>query len=630
MAESTFYVTTPIYYVNADPHLGHAYSTVVADTVARYRRLCGDDVYFLTGTDEHGQKVERSATKQGIAPKELADRVADRYRELWPRLRITHDQFIRTTDPLHMRGAAKLFERMKAAGDIYKDKYEGWYCTSCEGFWPESQLLEGKLCPDDKVPTEWVEEESYFFKLSKYQQPLLDLYAKDPGFVRPASRLNEVRQFVAMGLKDLSVSRTSFTWGIPVPGDEKHVIYVWIDALSNYITALGYGDEPEGEKVARYWPASLHVVGKEILRFHAAYWPAMLMSAGLPLPKCVYAHGWWTRGDLKMSKSKGNIARIEPLLDTFGADALRYFLLRDMVFGLDAPYTDEAPLARYNSDLANDLGNLASRVLTLIERQAPDGLPAPARGDLATVAERVVPAWRKAFDELAFRSGLEATSELVAESNRFLVRAEPWKTKDVQALADAAEALRLAAIMLHPVMPEATVTLLTQLGQETAVSLDALAWGRGRDGGPLKKAPALFPRIDRATYLERLERDEPSAPAPESAPASAPDSSITIDEFRKAELRTAIVRSATRVPKADRLLQLVVELDGERRTVVAGIAATYTPEELVGRTVILVANLRKAKIRGIESHGMLLAADLDGNAILAGFDREVPPGRTVR
>ncbi|MFN7971181.1 MAG: methionine--tRNA ligase [Acidobacteriota bacterium] len=628
------YVTTPIYYVNDNPHIGHVYTTVIADVVARYGRLRGRDVRFLTGTDEHGQKVERSAAKAGLSPKALADRVVQRYHELWPRLHVTHDQFIRTTDDLHVRGAIKLFRRMQDAGDIYKSKYEGWYCTSCESFWPEGQLVDGKLCPDDRTETEWLSEESYFFKLSAYQDKLLAWYDAHPDFVRPATRLSEVRSFVSMGLKDLSVSRTSFSWGIPVPGDERHVIYVWIDALSNYVTALGYADDGPG--VGRYWPADLQLVGKDIVRHHAVYWPAMLMSAGLPLPKTIFAHGWWLRDEQKMSKSKGNVVDPLPLLEAFGADALRYFLLREMVFGLDASYSDEALLGRYNSDLANDLGNLASRVLTLVAKFAPGGLPAPSDGELRPHAERAIAAWTEAFDTHAFRSGLEAVLALSAEANRYIVRQEPWKTRDAQVLSDCAEVLRLAALMLSPVLPTASPRLLESLGQAAPRSGDAalVAWGAGRSGVALPTAPPpLFPRIDAKEFFKDMETPEPPKPAPAAAPAAAPEATsdeISIDDFRRIKLRTGVVRNAERIPKADRILKLTIDLGTETRTVVAGIAATYAPDALIGRTVTIVANLKKAVIRGIESHGMVLAADVEGKAILVGFDREIPPGTTVR
>ena len=637
-----FYVTTPIYYVNDVPHIGHTYTTVVADVVARYRRMIGEKVYFLTGTDEHGQKIERAALKQGIAPLELADRVVARYHDLWKLLDITNDDFIRTSEPRHHRGVEKIFRRIQDAGDIYLDSYEGMYCTGCESFYPESQIVDGR-CPEQGHPVEKVREESYFFRLSRYQQPLLELYEKHPQFVRPDFRLNEVRRFVEMGLKDLSISRTAFKWGIPVPGNDRHVIYVWFDALSNYVTALAYaGGSPLYDAC---WPADLHLVGKDILRFHAVYWPAFLMSAGLPLPRTVFAHGWWLRSDAKMSKSTGNIVDPLPLIADFGADGLRYFLLREMAFGQDAQFSEEALVDRINNDLANDLGNLLSRLLKMIEDYRGGMVPAApgAPGELAGPAAHAVSEFRAAFDECRFHDGLSAIGALVGETNRFLVRWEPWSlAKDASrgaqldmVLHNAAEALRLVAVALSPVMPGAAQEIWRQLGCAGQVSecrADALAWGGLRPGQKASRGAALFPRIDKAAYFKETKMEQPpSTPATAASPAAPPASeTITIDDFMKVKLRVGRILEAEKVAGADKLLKLLVDIGAEKRTVLAGIALQYAPESLVGKSIILVANLAPRKMRGIESQGMILAADADGKPIVAGFDSEVPPGATVR
>ena len=437
-ARPPYYLTTPIYYVNDEPHIGHAYTTIVADAIARYRRATGHDVRFVTGTDEHGQKIERAAAKLGIRPIELADRVVSRYHELWTRLEITHDDFIRTSEPRHHVTVDRVIERMKAQGDIYEAPYEGWYCAGCESFYPESQIVDGK-CPEQGHPVEWLAESSYFFRLSKYEKPLLDWYASHPSFVRPASRFNEVKAFVASGLKDLSVSRTTLKWGIPWPGDPQHVVYVWLDALTNYISALGYGSKDQA-LYDRYWPARVHLVGKDILRFHAVYWPAFLLSAKLPLPACVFAHGWWLKDEAKMSKSVGNVVRPGPLLEAFGPDALRYFLLRDMTFGLDGTYSDEQFLDRYNGDLANELGNLTSRIVTLCDSGFSGSLPPPSdrpeAAELEPSARQAHAAWRSAFDDYDFSTALGAVWKLAAEVNKFLQTKAPWALAKDPAKAD--------------------------------------------------------------------------------------------------------------------------------------------------------------------------------------------------
>jgi len=645
----TFYVTTPIYYVNDVPHIGHTYTTVVADVVARYERLAGRTVRFLTGTDEHGQKIERAARKLGIEPKQLADRVVARYHALWSRLEITNDDFIRTTDERHHRGVHRIFAPIFEKGDIYLDAYEGMYCTGCEAFYPENQITDGR-CPEQGHPVEKVREASYFFRLSRYQEPLLKHYAEHPEFVRPDFRLNEVRRFVEMGLRDLSISRTSFTWGIPFPNDPAHIFYVWFDALCNYVTALGYGENPGLYESC--WPADLHLVGKDILRFHAVYWPAFLMSAGLPLPKTVFAHGWWLRSDAKMSKSTGNIVDPVPLLDEFGTDPLRYFLMREMAFGNDAQFSEEALIDRINNDLANDLGNLLSRLLKMIDDYRGGVLPAapsgPDTGDpgdvkLVDAARSAAAAYTEAFETYRFHEGLAAIWTLVSETNRYIVRWEPWSlAKDPAAtgrldavLHNAAEAIRIVAVALSPVMPAAAAEIWRRLGCPGAVEdrgLAGLAWGGLAAGQRVRGGPALFPRIDKTAYFSSTKTKEKTMEQPPARPEAAPPAgeTITIDDFMKVKLRVGRILEAEKLAGADKLLKLLVDIGEERRTVLAGIALQYAPETLVGKSIILVANLAPRKMRGVESQGMILAADADGRPIVATFESEVPPGATVR
>ncbi|HXI02789.1 MAG TPA: methionine--tRNA ligase, partial [Candidatus Saccharimonadales bacterium] len=490
-----FYITTPIYYVNDHPHIGHTYTTVVADVIARFRRMTGQEVRFLTGTDEHGQKIERAAKAQGLTPKALADRVVERYHDLWTKLRITNDDFIRTTEERHARGVLEIFRRIEKAGDVYLGSYEGHYCVRCEAFFPESQLVDGK-CPDFGHPTEWLQEESWFFRLSKFQEPLLRHYRENPGFVEPEVRRNEVVRFVEMGLKDLSISRTSFSWGIPFPDDPRHIFYVWFDALCNYVTALGYADG--SDLYRRFWPAAMHLVGKDIIRFHAVYWPAFLMAAGLPLPRTVWGHGWWLRAEGKMSKTSGNVVDPLPLIDALGADPVRYFLMREMVFGLDAQFSEEGLVDRINTDLANDLGNLASRLLTLVASSwqgTVPPLPSPSAGvpeDLFTLRSRAevdLETFRASFEACRFHEGLAALWGLIGETNRFLVRWEPWAlAKDPgkrpllgAVLREAAEALAAVSLAVSPVMPGAAAELWGRLGGEGACEAHDL-WRRDPGG----------------------------------------------------------------------------------------------------------------------------------------------------
>jgi len=667
-----FYLTTPIYYVNDVPHIGHTYTTIVADVLARFHRMLGEDVRFLTGTDEHGQKIERAARQRGMEPIQLADEVVERFRSLWTTLGISNDDFIRTTEARHRKGVEALFSRVLEKGDIYKDKYAGWYCTSCESFFPENQVVDG-VCPDQGHKVEWTEEESYFFKLSKYQQPLLEHYRKHPGFVFPRTRCNEVVAFVESGLKDLSISRSSFSWGIPFPTDPKHILYVWFDALSNYVTALDYAGDRK--LYDRFWPADIHLVGKDILRFHAIYWPAYLMAAGLPLPDRVVAHGWWLRDAAKISKSQGGVVDPNPLIREFGIDPLRYFLMREMVFGQDANYSDEAFIERVNTDLANDLGNLVSRSLKMIADYCDSVVPAPDdRFDAATpLKEAARSAWDRYIEDfraLNFSSGLARVWEFVGELNRFIVQQEPWKAaRDPNRRADldstlyaAAEGLRVVARLIAPVVPGSAARLWKSLGMTGAVDqagLGEFVWGVLKPGSHIERGAALFPRIDKAGYLKEARRsrekamDTPEAkgtqPAAETAgakPAPAPDSitpaapapapapatpQIDIKEFGRLELRTARITAAEKVEGADKLLKLTVDIGTESRTIVAGIALRYQPESLVGRMIVVVANLKPAKLRGVLSEGMLLAAsDPEGQPYILSTEESVVPGWRVR
>jgi methionyl-tRNA synthetase len=652
-----FYITTPIYYINAQPHIGHAYTTMVADAIARSRRLLGDDVFFLTGTDEHGQKVERAAQKAGMKTEVFAEQTAASFRQMCRDLNISNDDFIRTTEPRHHRASQELWRRVAANGDIYKGDYEGWYCTVDEIFVPETQLVDGK-CPTCGNKVERLKEESYYFRLSKYQQPLLDFYDANPDFLQPAFRLNEVRAFVEAGLQDLSISRTSFQWGIPVPDDPKHVMYVWFDALTNYLTALGFGTGDES-RVRKYWPVVTHLVGKEIIRQHALYWPAFLMSAAIETPRRIIAHGWWLMGGAKMSKSIGNVARYQDYAAVFGVDALRYFVMREMTLGQDANFSDEAILTRYNADLANDLGNVVSRTATMIARYCDGIVPAPGAGNeldrsLEADIERTIEAARSGFAHFELSVALQAVWDvLVRGVNQYIVKREPWKlAKRAEdrplletTLYRSADALRVIAALVDPVMPEAAERIRRMLGLPHEQWSD-LKPNTLRAGTRLGAIEPLFPRIEKTVEELRemtTESDQkpiggagvPSAPGATQAIGAgvtpAEDNRISFDEFMKVELRVAKVLEAEAVPKSKKLVKLKVDVGTEQRTIVAGIAEAYQPEQLVGRTIAIVYNLKPAKLMGIESNGMVLAASVgDGKPILVSFDEPVPPGARVR
>ena len=652
-----FYLTTPLYYVNARPHLGHTYTTIVADTVARYQRMRGYDVVFLTGTDEHGETVARSARRAGQEPQAFADEVAGAYQRLWRTLGLDYDFFIRTTEPRHEAGVKKIFQAAKKAGTIYKSKYRGLYCVPCE-------LYVTDPTPDGNCPTcgrrpEEVEEENLFFKLSAFEQKLLAHYEKHPEFIQPESRRNEVISFVRSGLRDLSITRTRFRWGIPVPNEEEHIFYVWFDALTGYLSGLGYGASgAEARDFERLWPADLQLIGKEIVRQHAVYWPAFLLAAKLPLPKTIWAHGWWLMELEKMSKSRGNIVRAEPIQRVVGTDGLRYFLLREMVFGQDCNFSYDALVTRYNSDLANDYGNLVSRLLTMVARYFKGEIPYPSSGadrtaadrEVAEVAEKTITAFQQAFDAFDFSRGLESVWALVAAVNKYLVETEPWvlaedeskRARLATVLWTATESVRIAATLLYPVMPAAAERVRQQLGLEgelAAASLDDLSWGQLPTGTRIGAVEPVFPRLEKEVAIQQmrqLEDEMSAAPAAAAPPGGAvPDEErnwINIDEFAKVEMRVGEVRSAERVPGATKLLKLMVDIGAEVRQIVAGIAEAYAPEQLVGKKVVIVTNLQPRKIRGVESNGMIVAASVgeQGRPVLATFSEDVPVGARLK
>jgi methionyl-tRNA synthetase len=664
-----FYITTPIYYVNARPHIGHAYTTIACDTIARRHRLLGAETFFLTGTDEHGQKIERAAEAAGKTPQQYADEISAEFRQLWKRMGISNDDFIRTTEERHEKRVQELFRRIRDNGFIYKGTYTGQYCVSDELYVDGAEP--GDPCPTCGRITETVKEENYFFKLSAFQDKLLKLY-ENPEFIRPDSRRNEVISFVKSGLRDQSISRSTFTWGIPVPDDPGHVIYVWFDALANYITAIGYGSSHAGAQEAfkRLWPADVQMIGKEIVRFHCVYWPAFLMAAGLPMPKTIVAHGWLLFEESKMSKSRGNIVRTETILDVLGADALRYFLLREVVFGQDGSFSFDALVQRYNSDLANGLGNLASRTLTMINRYFKGQVPYPSRGAsktgadgaVAEAAQKTIREFGTLFDQFQFSRALETAWTLIAAVDKYIVENEPWALGEKQdedsrsrlatVLYTAAEALRIATALAYPVTPEAAAKIWTQmgLGDIKKLALNDLTWGQLPLGTKLGEVQPVFPRADKSAIermqkMEEEQRATPVAETPAPRPTNAPppaavaappavpagNDKISIDDFAKIELRVGLVKVAERVPKADKLLRLEIDIGTEVRQVLAGIAEAYAPEGLVGRKVVIVANLAPRKMRGLESNGMIVAASLEGGKpVLASFLEDVPVGARLK
>jgi methionyl-tRNA synthetase len=656
-----FYLTTPIYYTNGLPHIGHTYTTVVADTIRRYKRMRGYDAIMTTGTDEHGVNVERAAQKAGIPESEFVANMADAWRKLWDELGIPADEFIRTTDLKHVRTVQWLFRLYRENGYVYKGHYTGLYCIYDNAFVNEPKP--GNLCPDCDRPLETLTEENYFFKLSAFQKPLLDFYKKNPDFIQPESRKNEIISFVEGGLKDLSITRTTIRWGIPVPGEEPHVFYVWFDALTAYLSAVG---GPEYEKRG-YWPANLHLVGKDIIRFHGVYWPAFLMAAMLPIPKQIWAHGWFLMDAAKMSKSKGNVVLPRPIVNMVGMDALRYFLLREVVFGQDGNFSYDALVTRYNSDLANGLGNLASRTATLIEKNFAGKIPKPSAihpqdDALAKETQNAIGEVLERYEKLEFARALEAIWTIVAAADKFLTSEKPWalgaseadQARKATVLWTTAELLRIVTALAHPVLPDSTAkvwTLLGQTGTVAAFGLDGLRWGQLAPGTALGKLQPLFPRVDKTEAIERIEAmtDEERNPAQPAPPAPAPAATapatgaaaaaapagiarIGIDDFTKVEMRVGEIKTAERIAGTDKLLKLTVDIGTEIRQICAGIAQFYEPEKLVGRKVVVVANLAPRKLRGVESNGMIVAASVgsEGRPVLAGFHEEVEVGARLK
>jgi methionyl-tRNA synthetase len=658
-----YYLTTPIYYANARPHVGSAYTTLVADTVARFKRMQGYDVAFVTGTDEHGENIARAAAKAGVTPREHVDRYSAVFRNLWKELGISYTHFIRTTSPEHLRAVRRFLLRARDTGYVYKGFYQGRYCVHDNLYVSDS--TEPIDCPLCGRPAEIVSEENYFFKLSAFQEKLLKLYDEQPDFIRPDFRRNEVRRFVEAGLRDISVSRKTVKWGLPWPDDPEHVVYVWYDALTSYLSGIGYGDDEL--QYERYWPAQIHLIGKEIIRFHCVYWPAFLMAAQEPLPKGVFAHGWLLFEQQKMSKSKGNVAYAEPIARTVGVDALRYYLLRDVPFGQDGNFSHDSLLTRYNSDLANGLGNLASRTLTMIGRYCEGQVPAAhpsAIGEAekslfasVTEAARTVPAQ---YDEFSFSRALEILWAAIAQVDGYITAHKPWSLADdpsrrVQletVLYYAAESLRILVTLAHPALPVSTEKIWRQLGQFTPLGearIDQLAWGTLRSGTAIDEPTAVFPRVEKTETLEKIAAMEQEIVNPQGTPAATPASSapaaaaqpatpaggnarISIEDFAKVEMRVGQIKSAERVAGADKLLKLMVDIGDEVRQIVAGIATAYQPEQLIGRKVAVVVNLQPRKLRGVESNGMIVAASAgpEGKPVLTGFLEDVPVGSRLK
>ncbi len=637
---TAFYVTTPIYYVNGEPHAGHAYTNIAADVLARYHRLKGYDVFFLTGVDEHGANVHKSAENEGLAPQAYCDKMAPTFTKLWQRLNISHDIFLRTTSEMHKRGVRKFLTALEASGDVYKDTYEGHYCRPCEQFFPEKELTEEKICPVHQLPLEWVEEENYFFRLSKYQERLSSHIRENPMFIHLEPRRNELLSFLEAGLEDVSISRSSVSWGIPLPFDPRHIAYVWIEALSNYMTALGY--ETESERYQTFWPADVHMMAKDITRFHALIWPAMLMALNLPLPKHIVAHGWLTKDGEALSKTRGIFIDMDTDIATYGVDAFRYYLLREFSFGNDGDYRLSRLNARYHADLANDLGNLLNRVLGLVgkhfKRVPEPTTPGEFDDEVKAMHRETLQKLDALMETFAFDTALETIWGFVRRINRYIQQTEVWTLNTPEKrprmgtiLYNGLEALRIISVLIAPFMPDTADKIRQQLNLPVGANgFDTIAtWGGLPKNLAIARGEPIFPRIDKKTRQKKASPPPSPKAAPKQKAEKSPSNLISFSDFQKLDLRAAKVIAAEPVEGADRLLKLQVDLGAEKRQVVAGIAAHYTPETLIGKQVIVVTNLEPVTLRGVESQGMLLAASGD-SVVLATLETEVPLGTQIR